>query len=258
MKLSNCYIYSHDPNSEGAKVLAEALGIKRIKHENSKFKGNNNKLVINWGSSKVPDEVDKCQMLNVPLEVSIAANKLTFFHNTDKDLTPPWTINKAEVRTWLEEGHEVCARTKLTGSGGDGLVIFCALDNFVDAPLYTKYIKKKDEYRVHFANGGIIDIQRKALKDPDNKDREINWKIRNLENGFIFMREGVEENTPEKVKEVAQKYIDNTDLNFGAIDIIYNSKYNTAYILEVNTAPGLVGTTVEKYAQVFKDLIANL
>jgi D-alanine-D-alanine ligase-like ATP-grasp enzyme len=40
-------------------------------------------------------------------------------------------------------------------------------------------------------------------------------------------------------------------LDFGAVDIIYNAKRNECYVLEVNTAPGLEGTTVEKYATKF-------
>jgi len=40
-------------------------------------------------------------------------------------------------------------------------------------------------------------------------------------------------------------------LDFGAVDIIYNEHENQYYVLEVNTAPGLEGTTVEKYAEAF-------
>nr|DAF32135.1 MAG TPA: hypothetical protein [Caudoviricetes sp.] len=31
------YIYSHNPHSEGAKLLSQALNVKRIKHGNSKY-----------------------------------------------------------------------------------------------------------------------------------------------------------------------------------------------------------------------------
>jgi len=40
-------------------------------------------------------------------------------------------------------------------------------------------------------------------------------------------------------------------LDFGAVDIVYNENDNKAYVLEINTAPGLSGTTLEKYVEVF-------
>ena len=41
------------------------------------------------------------------------------------------------------------------------------------------------------------------------------------------------------------------DLQFGAVDIIWNEKENKCYVLEINTAPGLVGTTLTKYTEAF-------
>ena len=37
-------------------------------------------------------------------------------------------------------------------------------------------------------------------------------------------------------------------LDFGAVDVIYNTHQNKYYVLEVNTAPGLEGQTVTIYA----------
>ena len=36
-------------------------------------------------------------------------------------------------------------------------------------------------------------------------------------------------------------------LDFGAVDIIYNKQEDKWYVLEVNTAPGIYGTTLDKY-----------
>jgi D-alanine-D-alanine ligase-like ATP-grasp enzyme len=38
------------------------------------------------------------------------------------------------------------------------------------------------------------------------------------------------------------------NLSFGAADIIYSRKKNAAFVLEVNTAPGIEGLTVLDYA----------
>jgi D-alanine-D-alanine ligase-like ATP-grasp enzyme len=44
-------------------------------------------------------------------------------------------------------------------------------------------------------------------------------------------------------------------LDFGAIDIIYNESRDQAYVLEVNTAPGLTGQTIQSYADAFRHLV---
>lgn len=43
------HLFAHNPHSEGAAELAQALGIRRIRHEGSRYVGNANKHVINWG-----------------------------------------------------------------------------------------------------------------------------------------------------------------------------------------------------------------
>jgi D-alanine-D-alanine ligase-like ATP-grasp enzyme len=47
-------------------------------------------------------------------------------------------------------------------------------------------------------------------------------------------------------------------IHFGAIDIIYTAATNKARILEVNTAPGIEGKTVDLYSEVFLSYIASL
>jgi D-alanine-D-alanine ligase-like ATP-grasp enzyme len=45
--------------------------------------------------------------------------------------------------------------------------------------------------------------------------------------------------------------VNHLGLDFGAVDMIYNAKRNTYYVLEVNTACGLAGETLNKYVEVF-------
>lgn len=256
------YLYSHNENSEGAKALAAALKIKRIRHEGSSFVGGSNKTVINWGSRDLPTEVRKCRVLNNEEALNAVVNKLSFFRlcsNAPADRrprTPRWTTDSKEAISWVTDKKEVVARRVLNGSSGEGIqfMSFDKKDSFVEAPLYTEYVKKKDEYRVHFVNGQIIDYQRKALRSGTNPDK-IDWRIRNLDGGFVFIRHDVTGDViklPTDVTTQAQKAIDVSGIDFGAIDLIYNEKEGQAYVLEVNTAPGLQGETVESYANAFK------
>lgn len=254
------FIYSYNENSAGAAELGKAIPAKRIKHEGSRFIGGPGKIVINWGSSTVPDEVSKhCRVLNPPDAINRASNKLHFF----QDMTtaeqapriPNFTNDPNTAREWVRDGTLVVARRILQGHSGEGIQ-FISRDepnSFVEAPLYTKYVKKKSEYRVHFMNGNVIDIQRKALR-PDYNPETVNWKVRNLANGFIFARNDIE--VPADVTRQSELTIAATNLDFGAIDLIYNENEQHAYVLEVNTAPGLAGTTITNYANGFRSYLS--
>ena len=117
------------------------------------------------------------------------------------------------------------------------------------APLFVKYVPKKQEYRIHVCGGEAVDIQRKARRK-DVEDDAINWKIRNHDNGFIFARneDGI---TPPDVIKQAVDAVKVLGLDFGAVDVIFNDKEQKAYVLEVNTAPGLAGETLQGYLRRF-------
>ena len=254
------HIFAYNQASGGARNLAQALGIRRIKAENSQYRGSPDKTVINWGASQLPPNVAASNVLNRPAFVALNSNKLRFFQcmsNFDDVPLPEWTDSYHTAMDWLHGGSDVCARYSLSGHSGEGLTIFTADQyratpyNVLDAPrapLYTKYIKKKAEYRVHFAMSQIIDIQRK-IRDP-NRD-VVDWRVRNHANGFIFARNGVEEAMPQSIITAAEAVIRATNLDFGAIDLIYNSQ-SGSYVLEINTAPGLEGQTVTSYAEAFR------
>lgn len=248
------YIYSWNKVGEGSKALALALSAKRIKHENSRFKGSSRKVVINWGSSQLPEEVEKCNILNKPDRIRICSNKLEFFRTIgDAVPVPEWTESHERAMEWVAEGLTVCARTVLSGHSAEGLVLMHRdnPDDFVTARLYTKYIPKTDEYRVHVVGDRVVDVQRKALRNGWAEEHgEVNWKVRNLANGFIYMRNGI--NPPQSVLDVSIRAVNTIGLDFGAVDVIFNEKRNQPYVLEINTAPGIEGTTVDNYVEAFK------
>lgn len=183
--------------------------------------------------------------------VSTATNKLSFFQacSSIMDLvTVPYTTTQNRAIEWLSQGHTVCARQKLNASGGEGLVLFDHTDKFVEAPLWTLYVKKKEEYRIHVMNGEIISQQRKALKN--GFEGEGDHRIRNLANGYIFARNDIE--VPQMVLDQSKLCVSKLGLDFGAVDILWNEKKQQSFILEVNTAPGLEGSTINDYAEGFK------
>jgi glutathione synthase/RimK-type ligase-like ATP-grasp enzyme len=245
-------LYAYNQASESAKALSQALGIKRIKHE-GKVLNMKNKPIINWGNSKPTHEwrdmINIGGYINHPSCVRIAVSKLltlqTLLHNNVS--TPDWCTAKEHAAEMLKDGSIVC-RTKLNGHSGEGIVIAKTIDELVDAPLYVQYIPKTQEYRCHVMHGEVFFIQRKARK-LEVEDEDVNWQVRNLAGGFIYANKDV--NLPEAAKEQAIMAVQALGLDFGAVDLIYGTdkKY---YVLEVNTACGLAGTTLDKYVEQFK------
>jgi len=259
--MKSTFVYPYKVGSVSAAGLANALGVKRIQHENSKFVGRKQKTVINWGASLVPTTVLACRIINHPEKVLLASNKLRFFSFLsdveDAPRIPDWTLDPLEAASWLtnDQAKYVFARTNLTGHSGQGIVEYDNAEALAEAPagvLYTKYIPKKLEYRVHVSRlHGVFSIQQKAMRlEAENP----NFRIRNLANGFIYKRENLGEISRD-VSEQAVKAIAALNLDFGAVDVIYNKRKNQAYVLEVNTAPGLEGTTVLEYANVMRELL---
>lgn len=240
--------YLHNVASESGKALSSFTSIKRLKHEKSTFVPKRDDYIINWGHAG--DKLDQfnCKILNTPENVRLATNKLSFFKKMAEVgvSIPDFTDKKDFALSWVKEGFEVVARKVLSGHSGEGIVIVSKAEDMVDAPLYTKYIPKKEEYRVHVFDGKIIDVQRK-IKRPEIT--VTNWHVRNLDSGFIFARNDIKPD--QKVLDYSLRCIEALGLDFGAVDIIYNQKRKEAYLLEVNTAPGCQGQTLENYANAF-------
>lgn len=243
-------VFPYRAGSRSAKALANALQGRVLKRAGSKYRFREGDLVINWGATDCP--FNGRGVTNQPEAIDPASNKLTCFQMMkDARVNIPrfWT-RKEEIP---DDAFPVMCRTKLRAHSGDGIVVAERRDQLVPAPLYTQYIRKKHEYRVHALRkpgGGVESIitQRKAKR---NGVDDANFMVRNLANGFVYV---VDNNPPESVRQEAAKALESTGLAFGAVDVIYNQKQNQAYVLEINTAPGLEDRTAEAYARAFKEI----
>ena len=248
------YIKPYIAGSASVASLREHITDSRvIRVTNSKFVGNPSKKVVNWGSSRLDPEIEKCNLLNYPSDVRKASNKRRFFDTVKESVSiPEYTDNFEEALNWLEEGNKVVSRETLTGSGGEGVVVLVDQEmwdnyNHDSCQMYVKYIPKKQEYRIHIFNGKVIDVQRKAIRSGSSVE-SVNFLIRNRANGFIFTR-GDSDKVPKDVVVQAIKSIEVLGLDFGSVDVVWNEYRDKAYVLEVNTASGLEGSSVNNYAQ---------
>jgi len=250
--LTRIRILPYKQGSRSAKALADAFGGRVLKLTGSTFAPRSTDTVICWGKAdNVRPRFNNVNLLNPPERVVDASNKLIFFRTMPQDVVPSWWDNASDIP---DDAFPVVCRTVLSGHSGEGIVIADTRDDLVTAPLYVKYIKKKHEYRVHcglnLETTKVIAIQRKAKRQGvDNP----NWQVRNLANGFVYVREGF--TAPQRVIDSAKLSFVATGLDFGAVDVIWNELEQRAYVLEINSAPGLCGTTITDYATYFKELI---
>lgn len=207
-------------------------------------------FLVNWGCSR-----SMFEHLNKASAVGPCVNKLLFFSRIasrmDADVrVPVWETSKQELK---EDRQNIwLARHSLFGSGGEGITVVRPGDEIPDAPLYVEYIPKLVEFRVHaFRNlngGGYETLTRQKLRETNailDRDQRL---IRNHDNGWVFGLVRDEEGAA-KAEAEAKKAVAAIGLDFGAVDVIIGRDDGLAYVLEVNTAPGLEAeATLDFYA----------
>lgn len=234
--------------SNGMKTILSHLS-KRVLKVTGNKKYRYPKMVFNWGKSEAPEKyqnVPKSKWINCPYNVSLAVDKLKTFNilsNYGVSI-PAYTTSLEIAEKWLRQGHTVLQRNYLNSSQGKGIRVVHPGDVLHPAPLFVRYKKKKDEYRIHVFKGNVIQV---ALKKRRLGIENVSNEIRNYENGWIFCIQNI--NPPNSVKTESIKAVKALGLDFGAVDVIYNEYEDKAYVLEINTAPGVEGTTAVKYAK---------
>ncbi len=234
--------------SKSARLLANALGVRRLKVTGSRFRGKNTDTIINWGIPKTIHT--QARYLN-PIEACRkASNKLICLETLDREGVSIPNYYKELISP--PSDMLLVARTTLTGHSGRGIIVDTARNLYeqgIEAPLYTEYINKVNEYRVIVVDGKAIDVKiKKKKREYDGERDKYVW---NHSNGYCFVRnDGV---FNRFVKLCGVYTVEALGLNYGAVDIIEDE--NDLYVLEVNTAFGLEGTTISLVADAIKELL---
>lgn len=160
-----------------------------------------------------------------------------------------FTTDSEQVRRWLGEGQTVFGRRYLNSSCGKGIVVIDPdtsnddLDSISPCPVYTKYKKKKREFRVHVFKDKVVAVTEKRRRAGFEGTRDT--KIRNLANGYVFCQSVSDE--PAGLRELALAASAVSPSDFKGVDIGYNERNNDLFIIEVNSAPGIQGSNINAY-----------
>ena len=262
--MSRLIIYPYNLGSNSARELQNVFATHRAKRvrPDGNYRPYRNHVILNWGCSRPANwwpllQNESTQVINKPSAVEVASNKLLAFEKMKEAEVsiPEFTTSQEVALGWVNEGNIVVARKLVRGSEGRGIEIVererdaDAITSIVAAPLYVKYVKKEREFRIHCCKDRsgemqVIDIQQKKKRREIPND-EVNYRTRNYRFGWIFARSDIE--VPEQVLLEAKKAVEALGLTFGATDVLMNTHYNKAYVVEVNTSPALQGQTLESY-----------
>lgn len=240
--------------SVGSRMLANAIGVARVGLEDEYRSHGEAVVCLNWGRGDYPwwrNEVDS--WINEPTSVMRAIDKKVTLQWLDRAKVPG-TIEHTEsfekAGRWIREGHAVMCRKDLQGQDGSGIVVARELKELVPAQLYTKYVKKVNEYRVHVMNGEAfyVNIKRKTR---DAEVRDPDPYVRTSSNGWIFVHLDEREWPSKAVLASAIAAVEALGLDFGGVDV-GESQDGTASVYEVNTAPEMGPNTTAAYKAAFQ------
>lgn len=247
--------------SDGARALKDALvaaGIRAVLSDRSSFE-RTGRFILNWGEHQGGGVTCNVQnkWLNSFDSVAIARDKLLTFQRlrTAGDVNIPqfWTdLSTAEH----DRGDAIILeRRSLTGQSGSGIVVKRQGEPLESAPLFVKYIRKEEEYRVHVFNGQAIAVQQKRRESDAEQDQNQKL-IRNRDNGWVFCVQDIAQDRKQAISEQAVRACRAIGLDFGAVDIVVSRRDHTPYVLEINSKPGLSSPTViEAYVNAIRELI---
>lgn len=252
----NYFLYT-DATSTTGKALLAALkeqGANIIGGTKGPDESKKVGVLIRWGATKLVGKPGK--VLNNAKSIGFASDKLESLKKFRDEgiVTPPIfeDINKIEPKDFPVLGRKVhhiaandialCLQKKDLGVAKN-----------LGCSYFTKYIPTAVEYRLHVFGDKVIKTSQKILSHPEQNKRP--W-IRNFDEGYTFHAPQEGFKLKAGVRALAIESVSILGLTFGAVDIIIGDD-GKAYVLEVNTAPGLqTDNSIEVYIEQFKAALA--
>lgn len=250
------FVYPYKAGSQGAKMIRDAVDGLMILLSNSKYKFQEDHIVINWGNGDCPFK----QALNH--DVMGCIDKIEFFQRLEGTGTTP------KFRThdqWKKEGFNpnslnfpIFMRSVTDGYDGAGISIADNGFQLKEAKLYVEGIESTGEYRVHIGRlpdgtTTVIGVQKKVFITPPADAKKIFSDKRIMcGDGVGLSYIGGGSSVPSQVTStVDTAFAKFPELTFGAFDVVMGTD-GEAYVLEVNSAPMMTETLATKYADFFK------
>jgi len=227
---------------EGLKDLGVKASIVEVKD------AKNLNWAIRWGTtSPIPNKDTK--VINHASAITETSDKGTFRLKAHASgLTPKTWGSMKELAEYEGEVGDIIIRSR-HHERSEGIFL-CSTPEQADkavkainGPYYiSEYVKKDREWRVFVANGRVLMVFEKIVKDK----KAVSWGC--VDEGSLVLYRWSQ--WPLHVVENAIKAFNLSKLHFGAVDVI--EKDGKAYFLEVNTAPEVWPYYGARLADAFK------
>lgn len=205
-------------------------------------------VVLRWGSTEEFSKLRSRLELNSLEAVKNASNKLVMMQKlvegnipTAKILFDPFNQTQETLDTFRDENGGFFIRGSNDQVRYDDSVKVG--DRYVSQPIENK----RREYRVHVFNGEIIAVYEKIPNDDTVrifKSHNCHFELKNIENCRL---------KPEDF-QVCINAVNSLGLLFGGVDLL-RDKDQKVYVSEVNSAPALNGTNIDRYVTKIQEYI---
>lgn len=226
---------------------------------------------INWGSSDYYSSTAHTVQNKISLNEKpvLFINKAVFFKKMSDEygngeITPTafFDANTALEYLKIHTTKRLVARKFLSSHSGNGIYLISYpdivnnWDEFKDFKLFTLYVPKLREFRIHmfknpFTGEVRIGWKQEKLLKKDTPIDHMTFKVRTGLKGWVYTSNTILPTNWGFFEQGLLKVFNDFSLDFGAFDIIYNKAGGFFKILEVNTAPGLTPVTAVTYAKNF-------
>ena len=163
---------------------------------------------------------------------------------------PEFTTDINVARGWLDrrETIAVFCRTEVDAARGNGIVVARRAAELVPAPLYTKYVRKVHEYRIHAMKGEVFYVNKKQRRLDAPRGEQL---VRSGREGWFFVHLDLPQWPNANARNAAGQAVAALGLDFGGVDVGV-SEDGTATVYEVNTAPEIGRNTAAAYKAAFQ------
>lgn len=198
-------------------------------------------VAVGWGlrKSQIFDIAHFKHILNKPKQITRIGSKIDALRKM-KDQGVP-VPEFSEYRSDLD--YPMLGRN-FNHTQGQDIEYLENEEDECESDYYVQFIPVKKERRYHVFKNKVISATYKFGGEREGKGAFC----RNYHTGWKFSTYTPEEN----LSEIAIKAVQALSLDFGAVDIIIG-RDNKPYVLEVNTAPGLIPMRAEEYANAIKE-----
>jgi hypothetical protein len=247
-------------------------------------------VLFNWGNSlplrnlflrreNTPEILNSLHIINQPDSVAKAIDKRIAWRTFSRDniLTPKYIIGdpnielgdgidqRAQLLEELGNPRHVVVRSTVKGSRGTGISIysyqsFLEGDDLPDtAKAVVEYMPKRREFRSHiFYNPYGATYEFTIREKLRRRGAAVDNMVRNHDNNWIFAANfPISTDLSNRIYDLSIGVVSALGLDFAGIDIIYNERRDSLYVLEANTAPGLVASTLQFYGHCIEERVRH-